>query len=603
MSNAKGSNVDVCLATTSVYVAPLWILILLSHQRKTCSMNWRTSSLRASFGKFIMETSPKKAVIYCRVSTKEQVEEGNSLVTQERNCRDYAAKNGYAVEKVFIEMGESAKTADRTELQKLFGFCANKKNQIEAVIAYKIDRISRNTDDYSQIRILLKRYGVEIKSSSEYFENTPAGRFMENIIANVAQFDNDVRAERSIGGMKQAVTEGRYVWMAPRGYSNVRINSKSTIAPNEQATIIKIAFEYIANRIMTVEEARQFLARQGICNKSGKPVAKSLFYDLLRNKLYTGIIQKFGEEYEGKFEPILSKGLFNLVQEVLKRKSSERVYKIENPDFPLRRFVRSPDGRRLTGCWCQGKKKKYPYYRFSGNGKMYQKEKMEELFVSFLNSFQVDEVVVKELRQMVESKLENVSVVKKAIREELLHKEQKLKEKQQALIDKNLQGIVADHILKEQLDSITTEVWKVQAELDKEQTQSINGDYIFPRLRQLLVMPGEHWKRQPFHLKQRLQKFDFPQGIIFDGKNYRTPETCIVFKLGKLFSANYSSRVHPTDTSKKHLNYTKSSPLRKEELLSLLTKVESELKSLDEILKEKDPNEDDSSPPFLKQAA
>src|SRR5687767_3800489 len=135
----------------------------------------------------------KKAVIYCRVSTKEQVEEGNSLVTQEKNCREYAQKNGYEIAALFVEQGESAKTADRTELKRLMSFCANRKNNIQAIIAYKIDRISRNTDDYSQIRILLKRYGVEIKSTSEYFEDTPAGRFMENIIANVAQFDNDVR--------------------------------------------------------------------------------------------------------------------------------------------------------------------------------------------------------------------------------------------------------------------------------------------------------------------------------------------------------------------------------------------------------------------------
>ena len=98
-------------------------------------------------------------MIYCRVSTKEQVEEGNSLATQEKNCKDYAVKNGYDVAAIFIEQGESAKTADRTELKKLMGFCATKKNGINAIIAYKIDRISRNIDDYSQIRIQLRRYG------------------------------------------------------------------------------------------------------------------------------------------------------------------------------------------------------------------------------------------------------------------------------------------------------------------------------------------------------------------------------------------------------------------------------------------------------------
>jgi site-specific DNA recombinase len=123
----------------------------------------------------------KRAVIYCRISTKEQVEEGNSLSTQEKQCREYAKKYGYEVAAVFIEQGESAKTADRTELKKLMTFCAVRKNNIHAIIAYKIDRISRNIDDYSQIRIYLKRYGVEIKSTSEPFEDTPAGRFIENM--------------------------------------------------------------------------------------------------------------------------------------------------------------------------------------------------------------------------------------------------------------------------------------------------------------------------------------------------------------------------------------------------------------------------------------
>src|SRR6188474_2337981 len=97
----------------------------------------------------------KRAVIYCRVSTKEQVEEGNSLVTQEKLCREYALKHGYEIVHAFIEQGESAKTAERPELQKLLSFCAFRKNGIQALITYKIDRISRNTDDYSHLRILL----------------------------------------------------------------------------------------------------------------------------------------------------------------------------------------------------------------------------------------------------------------------------------------------------------------------------------------------------------------------------------------------------------------------------------------------------------------
>src|SRR5690349_1985452 len=107
----------------------------------------------------------KKAVIYCRVSTKEQVEEGNSLATQERICREYAFKNDFEVAEVFIEQGESAKTQDRKELKSLMLYCGDRKNKITAVIVYKIDRLSRSVFGYQQLRIKLKSYGVELKST------------------------------------------------------------------------------------------------------------------------------------------------------------------------------------------------------------------------------------------------------------------------------------------------------------------------------------------------------------------------------------------------------------------------------------------------------
>ena len=124
------------------------------------------------------------------------------------------------------------KDADRAQLQRCSVIVLKRRMRFQ-VIVYKIDRLSRNTDDYSHLRILLKRYGVEIKSTTEFFENNPAGRFMENTMANIAQFDNDVRAERCSNGMREAVREGRYVWCAPVGYANVRVADKATIAPSE----------------------------------------------------------------------------------------------------------------------------------------------------------------------------------------------------------------------------------------------------------------------------------------------------------------------------------------------------------------------------------
>ncbi len=532
-----------------------------------------------------MENKTNRAVIYCRVSTKEQVEEGNSLITQEKNCREYASKYGYEIAEVFIEMGESAKTADRTELQKLFRYCATKKNNIQAVIAYKIDRISRNTDDYSQIRLLLKRYGIEIKSTSEYFENTPAGRFMENIIANVAQFDNDVRTERSVGGMKQAMSEGRYVWKASLGYSNVRVNGKATITPNGKASVIKKAFELIAGRALTVEETRRHIAKLGVCKKDGMPIEKSHFYKLIHNPIYKGVINKFGAEFPGKFEPIISEALFAQVQYVLKTKNTRQVYKIENPDFPLRRFVFSPEGKTLTGCWSKGCRQKYAYYRFSGNGKMFPKQRLEEAFADFLNSFSVDVSIIEDLKVIVKNKIGNASRNKKLLVDQLVLKEGQLKEKQHMLIDKNLKGILPDTLTKEQLDILNSEIWQVQKSLDGMKDNLVDIDFIFTRLSHMLFMPGEFWKKQPSHIKRHLQKFDFPEGVCFDGSNYRTTKISNAFKLGNAIFSNYSSKAGSKRTLIKQSKLANSPVLHGSDLMSLLKDIEFELIQLDEILK------------------
>lgn len=259
-----------------------------------------------------MKTSnlTKNAVLYCRVSTKEQVDDGNSLTTQKRLCSEYCERSGYNIISSFIEEGESAKTADRTELQNLLKFCLDKKNAVHAVIVYKIDRLSRNTYDYGQIRMTLKARGVEIRSITEPFEDDPVGRFMENTMANIAQLDNDIRAERCANGMKEAVREGRYVWKAPIGYKNIKVNGKSTITKDFMAPIIYKAFEMIASGIYSIEEVRQDAIKNGLTLPNGKNISNQYFHKLIRNKLYMGEIHKFGEIHIGSFDPVVTRDLF-----------------------------------------------------------------------------------------------------------------------------------------------------------------------------------------------------------------------------------------------------------------------------------------------------
>lgn len=488
----------------------------------------------------------KKAVIYCRVSTKEQVDEGNSLVTQEKACREYAVKNSYEISEVFIEQGESAKTINRKELAMLLAYCSQKKNQVNAVICYKLDRISRNTDDYSAIRIALKRNSIEIKSTSETFEDTPAGRFMENIIANVAQFDNDVRAERCRGGMEEALEEGRYVWKAPVGYDNVKVGGKSTIASNPvMAPIINELFWKIAHGLSNFEEIRQEMTQKGLVNPSGKPFAKSYFYSLLRNRLYMGQIYMFGKKYTGLYEPIVSEGLFQQVQMALKRRKHKYYqYNTFNSDFPLRKFVRHPNGQKLTGSWSQGRKARFAYYRFLGGNGNFNRDKLHATFIQFFDRFRLKESHYLGFRELIDKyylgKVRDENKTNIQAQQEII----KIEEEIANLLKKHDKGLIGDMALQIADKRLSDALVKAKAKLTMTREFRVNILEILERIKEFIKSPGKTWERLGYEAKLKFQWFVFPQGLAYEKENFRTTEICSVFKLITVFLSPLSSWVN-----------------------------------------------------------
>jgi site-specific DNA recombinase len=131
-------------------------------------------------------------IIYCRVSSKEQIE-GTSLESQEVACREYAKSKNIKVLKVFVERGESAKFADRTQLIELIDFCRQNKGTIEVLLVWKVDRFARNVGDHFNIKASLMKYGARVVSVTEPIDPNPEGKLMETILAGFAQFDNDIR--------------------------------------------------------------------------------------------------------------------------------------------------------------------------------------------------------------------------------------------------------------------------------------------------------------------------------------------------------------------------------------------------------------------------
>jgi site-specific DNA recombinase len=174
-----------------------------------------------------------RAVIYTRVSTQEQAKGGTSLTAQRKACIEYCEREGYQIAEVFVEEGESAKTADRTQLKQLLKYCGQQRN-IKAVIVHKLDRFARKVQDHQQLSALLATMGVRLRSVTEPIDDTSVGKLMEVMLSGFAQFDNDVRTERTIKGMKERLLDGRWTFPPPLGYKISRdAAGGKTIVPDE----------------------------------------------------------------------------------------------------------------------------------------------------------------------------------------------------------------------------------------------------------------------------------------------------------------------------------------------------------------------------------
>src|SRR5262249_31587245 len=279
------------------------------------------------------------AVIYVRVSTKEQTE-NLSLPTQLRACEEYCRRQGYEIIERFHEKGESAKSTDRSQLQNLLTYCRLNKGRVHFVVVFNLTRFARDKYDHFALRSHLQSLGISLRSATEPIDDTSTGKLMEGVLAAFAQFDNDVRSDRTRAGMKAALELGRWVFLAPIGYLNApRSIGKSLIGDLERAPLVRRAFEEYATGRYTKEQLLKRARAWGLTNRHGKPLTSQAIGMLLRNQLYAGIVDvpEYGVRGKrGDFDPLISEELFFQVQAVLSgRIPSTAPRQRAHPDFPL----------------------------------------------------------------------------------------------------------------------------------------------------------------------------------------------------------------------------------------------------------------------------
>lgn len=265
-----------------------------------------------------------KAVLFCRVSSREQEDEGYSLPSQEKLLREYASKKNFAIEKVFTVSESASGKSQRKAFREMMNYVNT--NNIKIIICEKTDRFTRNLKDavtiYKWLDIEEQRQLHLVKDSLILHKNSRSQEKL-NLDMRVVFAKNyvDNLSEEVKKGQKGKIENG---WSpqgnAPTGYKNTKAHGKSIHVPDDNAHFITKMFELFATGNYSVNYLAEEMYSLGFRSKQGYKMNGNNIHRILTKYFYCGKFVWNGQVYQGNHEPLISVELFHTVQKLLKRK-------------------------------------------------------------------------------------------------------------------------------------------------------------------------------------------------------------------------------------------------------------------------------------------
>jgi site-specific DNA recombinase len=505
------------------------------------------------------EASETNGVIYCRVSSKEQVK-GTSLESQEMACREYAKAHNITILKIFIERGESAKVADRTQLVELIDFCRTSKDKVQALLVWKIDRFARNVGDHFNIKATLAKYGVRVVSVTEPIDANPEGKLMEAILAGFAQFDNDIRAARTVQGMRRKIQEGIFPWKPPLGYRSAERDSAKKTVPDEPDQplfgLLQKAWKEFATGAHTKADIKRLMDSLGIETKNGILMTAQSLDNLFRNPYYAGVIVDpwSGDEYEGKHIPMVTSEDFANVQAVVAKRNRSAPHERERAEFPLRGVSRcAACGHYLTSAFSRGRSNMYPYYRCPNRQCMFRPSHpsgaAHEEFKKFLNEIAPKHEIIDVLERRIIKATEKKESNWKAYGQRKKTEVGRLEREIQELVRMRTQALITEPefvhcraaIAKRQQTLAQIELPEIPDAGDvRDELETVTGP---------LTELAATWQTIPPGFQRRFNQMVFPVGSVIG--QYRTAQLGPMFSF---FSASGDMNSHEVPLTGESLN-------------------------------------------------
>ena len=482
------------------------------------------------------QLTPKRAVSYIRVSTREQAqrggsEEGFSLPAQREANKRKAQSMGALVVKEFADRGESARSANRPELQKMLAYL-KEDGGIDYVIVHKLDRLARNRADDVEINRAFEEAGVRLVSTSENIDQTPGGMLLHGIMSSIAEFYSRNLANEVIKGMGEKARNGGTLGKAPLGYVNVRARDENgrevrTIALDEErAPLIRLAFTEYATGNWTVRQLADHLNTLGLTipptpRRPAKPITATRLHEILRHPYYKGIVTFQGVEYPGKHEPLVDSQTWQTVQAILASRRYGERQRIHN-HFLKSTVVCGQCGARLSVQNAKNSKGTiYPYFVCARRCRLHDcaftavlidvvEDRMSDLYraieLSAEDRTQIERYLHDELAQIEGDKA-------KAVRS-LTTRRTNIEDRRRRLLHAHYEGAVPLDLLKEEQAELSTELSQIERQLAAYQADAAEVRQHLTQALDLLEDCHRLYSAAPAHLKKLLNQVFFQRVLV-----------------------------------------------------------------------------------------
>ena len=335
-------------------------------------------------GHRVESPTPAPTVVRCAIYTRKSTDTGldsdfSSIDNQREACeafiRSQKSEGWMLVDERFDDGGFSGGTIERPALKRLL--IQVQAGEIDCVVVYKIDRLSRSLLDFVRLLELFEQQKIAFVAVTQQINTTTsAGRLMLNVLMSFAQFEREIGSERTREKIHAARKKGRYTGgHPPLGYDLDKVNHRLVVNPEEAVMVRELFDLYLTHRslldVVKLVNARGWSRKSWMTaretRRGGRPFDKVYLDRLLTNPLYIGQITLHSECYPGLHEGIVDEVVYYQVQQQLEANRNGAGPDARNTHGAiLKGLLRCGQcGAAMAHSYTKKKGKLYRYYRCS----------------------------------------------------------------------------------------------------------------------------------------------------------------------------------------------------------------------------------------------